>query len=208
MVLLHPDFQIHPLSLLAHRRALHIPKAAYAVLVVLAGNPESRMSLTPNTEKNMTDQNVRIRVKRATFSAEGRPDTEARVLLEPDGSVSFSINLGEDNKVYITGPIKVDPNNLLPFTEGLQFVTDTLSAEVPGRLSPFVRGWTNVASDLVATNYPAIDTPGMVEALDENDDDYATEFIADKLARILIYAHNRGLPLAKLIEAKSKKKVH
>jgi hypothetical protein len=147
-------------------------------------------------------------VKRATFSAEGRPDTEARVLFEPDGSVSFSISFGDGSKPFTASAGTLTPGNMLQFTEGLQFVTDTLSAEVPGRLSPFVRGWTNVASDLVATNYPAIDTPGTVEALDENDDDYATEFIADKLARILIYAHNRGLPLAKLIETKSKKKVH
>lgn len=151
---------------------------------------------------------VNIRVKRATFATDGQPDTEARVLLEPGGSVSFSIDFGGGEKIFTASAIKVDPSNLLPFTEGLQFVTDTLSAEVPGRLSPFVRGWTNVASDLVATNYPAIDAPGIVEALDESDDDYATEFIADKLARILAYAHNRGLPLAKAIEAKSKKKVH
>ncbi len=165
------------------------------------------MSLTPSTEKTMTDQNVHIRVKRATFSAEGRPDTEARVLLEPDGSVSFSINLGEDNKVYTTGPIKVDPNNLLPFTEGLQFVTDTLSAEVPGRLSPFVRGWTNVASDLVATGHSTIRDDSaypLHEYLDEREDDVATDILAHKLSEIMVYAHNRGLPLAKLIETKSK----
>lgn len=162
------------------------------------------MSLTPNTEKNMTDQNVHIRVKRATFSAEGRPDTEARVLLEPDGSVSFSISFGDGSKPFTASAGTLTPGNMLQFAEGLQFVTDTISAEVPGRLSPFVRGWTNVASDLVANCYPAIDTPGTVEALDEYDDEYATEFIADKLARILAYAHNRGLPLAKLIETKSK----
>lgn len=151
----------------------------------------------------MTDQTVNIRVSRATFVAEGHPDTEARVLIEPDGSISFSINFGDGSKVFAAS-VDTIPDKKLQLAESLQFVTDTISAEVPGRLSPFVRGWTNVASDLVANCYPAIDTPGMVEALDENDDEYTTEFIADKLARILAYAHRRGLPLAKLIETKSK----
>lgn len=150
---------------------------------------------------------VIITVARATFVAEGSSDTEVRVLTESDGTITYSINFGDGSKVFTTTFDEV-PDKKLQLAESLQFVTDTISAEVPGRLSPFVRGWTNVASDLVATNYPAIDTPGMVEALDESDDDYATEFIADMLARILAYAHKRGLPLAKLIETKSKKKVH
>jgi len=163
------------------------------------------MSLTPNTEKTMTE--VTITVARATFVAEDSSDTEVRVLTESDGTISYSIDFGDGSKVF-TATFDEVPDKKLQLAESLQFVTDTISAEVPGRLSPFVRGWTNVASDLVANCYPAIDTPGMVEALDENDDEYTTEFIADKLARILAYAHNRGLPLAKLIETKSKKKVH
>ena len=152
----------------------------------------------------MTDQTVHLRVARATFVTDGQPDAEARVLFEPDGSVSFSINFGDGSKAFTASADTLTPINMLQFAESLQVVTDTISAEVPGRLSPFVRGWTNVASDLVANCYPGIDIPGMVEALDESDDDYATEFIADRLARILAYAHNRGLPLAKLIETKSK----
>lgn len=154
----------------------------------------------------MTDQTVHIRVSRATFVAEGHPDTEARVLIEPDGSISFSINFGDSSKAFIAS-VDTIPDKMLQFAEGLQFVTDTISAEVPGRLSPFVRGWTNVASDLVAAGHSTIRDDSaypLHEYLDEREDDVATDILAHKLSEIMVYAHNRGLPLAKLIETKSK----
>lgn len=141
---------------------------------------------------------TQVNVVRALFVDEGKPDTEARVLIEPEGDISFSILFGGDDKLIASA---LPGDRVLQLAESLQFVADTISTKIPGRLSPFVRGWISTASDI------ALKTSGDLDAqYEELTDEEATAAIADLVARHMAYAHARGLPIAKTIEAASRAK--
>lgn len=173
--------------------------------------------------------NIHIRVFRATFVGDGVPDTEVRVLPEPDGTVSYSINFGGPEDEFIIG--KCPPTQKLQLAESMQFISDTISADIPGRLSPFVRGWISLASDVhesarqkgfwedgVERNNGemlALIHSEISECLEElrkgnPADDKLPEFLgtevelADAVIRIMDLAHARGWKVAEAIEAKMK----
>ncbi len=135
----------------------------------------------------MTD----VRVVRAAFMDDGKPDTEARVLFEPDAMISFSINLGQGNKVLVTS---LPGAQKLQLVESLQFVTDTIGAQIPGRLSPFVRGWISSASDLASNTNRELNTEP------PDDPEETAKELANIVVGIMAYAHVHGLPVAQLIE--------
>lgn len=135
----------------------------------------------------MTD----VRVVRATFMDDGKPDTEARVLFEPDDTISFSINLGQGNKVLVTS---LPGEQKLQLVEALQFVVDMIGAQIPGRLSPFVRGWISSASDLFSN------TNGETNTEPPDDPEKEAMDLANIVVGIMAYAHIHGLPVAQLIE--------
>lgn len=81
-----------------------------------------------------------ITVKRALFVAEDTPDLEVRVLLEPDDTVSFTLNYGD--RVHTAQQLPA--GRYLQHAEGLQFVVDQIATKVPGWKSPAVRGWTKL----------------------------------------------------------------
>ncbi len=134
---------------------------------------------------------IDVRVVRATFMDDGNPDTEARVLLEPDDTISFSINFGRGDKVLVTS---LPGAQKLQLVEALQFVTDTIGAQIPGRLSPFVRGWISSASDLASNANRELNTEP------PDDPEETAKELADIVAGIMAYAHTHGLPVAQLIE--------
>lgn len=78
--------------------------------------------------------------------------------------------------------------------EALQFVTDTIGAQIPGRLSPFVRGWISSASDLASNANRELNTEP------PDDPEETAKELADIVAGIMAYAHTHGLPVAQLIE--------
>ena len=89
--------------------------------------------------------NLNLNVARAVFQADGKPDTEVRVLPDPAGGVSFSINFGGTD---VMNSSFIPPERELQLAESLQFIADTIGARVPGRLTPFVRGWISTAADV------------------------------------------------------------
>lgn len=174
----------------------------------------------------MTNQ-IHLNVIRATFTAEGQSDTEVRVLPEEGGGVSFSINFGEGKQTVHSGLIGVGQE--LQLAEALQFVADAVGAKVPGRLSPFVRGWIGTAADVHHTakskgfweegedrnngEMLALIHSELSEALEgirqgNPPDDKLPEFssaeteLADAVIRIMDMAHARGWRVAQAIEAK------
>ncbi len=86
---------------------------------------------------------VKLQIHNATFTVDGQPDTVVQVMPEPNGSVSYTIKFGGDATTHGHVPA----TNVLQSAEALQFVADTLGSMVPGRLSPFVRGWISTAAD-------------------------------------------------------------
>lgn len=169
-----------------------------------------------------------ISVVRALFTADDKPDTEARVLFEPDGKISFSIVFDDTDKVLVPG---LPEDRKLQLTEALQFVSDTIGVQVPGRLSPFARGWISTASDV---HQNAKDKGFWEEGVDRNNgemlalihseisealealrtgnppDDKLPEFssveveLADAVIRIMDLAHARGWRVAQAVEAKAR----
>lgn len=172
---------------------------------------------------------VNIQVVRATFVADDQPDTEARVLTEPGTALSFAIDFGDPDtliKATLFGT-----GRELQLAESLQFIADTISSNIPGRLTPFVRGWTNTAADI---HHTAKEKGFWEDGVDRNDgemlclihseisealealrknnppDDKIPEFsgaeteLADAVIRIMDLAHARGWRVAQAIEAKMK----
>ena len=168
---------------------------------------------------------------RATFVEEGKPDAEARVLLEPDGAISFSVVFSDGEKLIATG---LPGEQRLQLAEALQFVADTIGASVPGRMSPFVRGWVGTAADIHQTakdkgfwppdteDYDLVndaeklclvhsEISEAVEGLRDRNppDDKLPEFsaveveLADAVIRIMDLAHARGWRVAQAVEAKT-----
>ena len=163
----------------------------------------------------------------ATFTAEGAPDTTATVTPSETGGVYFRI----DTPGFRLAQGFAGASQTLPLAEALQFVTDVISAAIPGRLSPFVRGWINTASDVHQT---AREKGFWVDGVERNNgemlalihseisevleglrkgnppDNKLPEFscaeteLADTVIRIMDLAHARGWKVAQAIEAKMK----
>src|SRR5690606_33549743 len=79
----------------------------------------------------------------ATFTADDAPDLNVRLLVD-DGLLSFALEYGNNSGGHATLPMG---DRALQTAEALQFIADTISAEVPGRMSPFVRGWLSLAAE-------------------------------------------------------------
>lgn len=173
-----------------------------------------------------------VNVVRALFVDEGKPDTEARVLIEPEGDISFSLLFGSDDKLIASA---LPGDRVLQLAEALQFVADTVSTKIPGRLSPFVRGWINTATDIHqiakdkgfwppdTEDYDQVndaeklclvhsEISEAVEGLRDRNppDDKLPEFtaveveLADAVIRIMDLAHARGWRVAQAVEAKTR----
>ena len=168
---------------------------------------------------------------KATFTAEGQTDVTASVYPIPAlGTVlAFSIDKADSTVPLARGMAVAE--EVLQLAESLQYVADTLSATIPGRLSPFVRGWINTAADV---HHTAREKGFWVDGVERNDgemivlihselsevveglrkgnppDDKLPEFssaeteFADAVIRIMDIAHARGWRVAQAIEAKMK----
>ena len=173
---------------------------------------------------NQTLTNTRVSC--AIFTVEGEPDTEVRLLMEPD-TITFSIKNGTglawNSGFILTG-------NELQLSEALQYVSDVVGASVPGRMTPFVRGWTAKAQAVhetacakgfweedVERNDGEIlclmhsEISEALEALREGNPpcDKVPQFsaveteLADLVIRVMDYAYKRGYRVAEAVEAKS-----
>jgi NTP pyrophosphatase (non-canonical NTP hydrolase) len=163
----------------------------------------------------------------AVFQSEGTPDMTVRVLVDGEHS-GFSIDFGDGTPLVTQFPPGA---GRLQLAEALQFVADTIGSTVPGRLSPFVRGWISTAADshqiakekgfwesgterndsemimLVVTELAEA-----VEGLRHGNppDDKVPEFtaaeaeFADAVIRMMDQAHARGWRVAQAVEAKMK----
>lgn len=80
----------------------------------------------------------------ATFTAEGQPDFTVRVSIAP-ANIAMSLQTAMQTPVVYNFLDNATP---LQLAEGFQFLTDVISEDVPGRWSPFRRGWNNVAQDV------------------------------------------------------------
>ena len=78
------------------------------------------------------------------FQADGHPDMVVRLIAD-DRGIGMSVDYGDGAGPHITEfPSTV---NRLQLAEALQFAADTIGSTVPGRLSPFVRGWIDEHPD-------------------------------------------------------------
>lgn len=168
---------------------------------------------------------IHLNVHRATFVAENGPATEVRVLLEPDGGVSFAINYGDDSETVNSGLIGVGRE--LQTAEALQFVADTIGNTVPGRLTPFARGWISTAADSFHVSDRAmwedlerashmhlkLAAECVNNVAEEPSDAPCVEFpeysedenqLADAIIAIMDTSHANGLRVPQLVEAKIK----
>ena len=166
---------------------------------------------------------------KATFTAEGHADVIATI--EPTLHIAggYFFDIDKDYTSLARG-IFVE-SEALQLAEGLQFVADTISTMIPGRLSPFVRGWINVASDV---HHTAREKGFWIDGVERNDgemlalihaeisevleglrkgnppDDKLPEFssaeteFADVIIRTMDMAHARGWRVAQAVEAKMK----
>lgn len=171
-----------------------------------------------------------MKTARAVFQADGKPDTVVAIVMEDSGT-EFAIHFGEDKQIASIRSGIVPLGATLQLAEALQYVADTVSSTVPGRLSPFVRGWQNAAADVhhtarekgfwedgVERNNGEMlclihsELSEALEALRKNDppDNKIPEFtsveteLADAVIRIMDLAHARGWRVAQAIEAKMK----
>src|SRR5690606_41973438 len=79
-----------------------------------------------------------------TFTADAAPDLNVRLLVD-DGLLSFALEYGNNSVGHATLPMG---DRALQTAEALQFIADTISAKVPGRMSPFDRGWLNQPTEI------------------------------------------------------------
>lgn len=162
------------------------------------------------------------------FQADGHPDMTVRLIADGRG-IGMSVDYGDGAGPYITE--FPDSANRLQLAEALQFAADTIGSTVPGRLSPFVRGWISTAAD----SHHNAKSKGFWEPGDERNDsemimlvvtelaeaveglrhgnppdDKVPEFsaveaeFADAIIRMMDQAHARGWRVAQAIEAKMK----
>lgn len=166
------------------------------------------------------------KTRTATFVSD---DNEAKVRYMFDNKGRhFAIHEKDGNESLTVRDIRINP---LLFAESLQFLADVVSEDIPGRMSPFVRGWTNVANEIHST---ACDKGFWEDGVERNDgemlclihseisealealragnppDDKLPTFnsveveLADAVIRIMDLAEARGWQVAKAIEAKAK----
>jgi len=163
----------------------------------------------------------------ATFTLEGRPDVVAAAVTGP---LVTGLTIDFNNGGPAQSVAVADSDCSIQLAEALQFGADTISAEIPGRMSPFVRGWTNISADVhenarakgfwengVERNDGEMlclihsEISEALEALRNGNppDNKLPEFtnveveLADAVIRIMDLAHARGWQVAKAIEAKA-----
>jgi hypothetical protein len=166
--------------------------------------------------------------KTGVFQADGHPDMTVRLIADGRG-IGMSVDYGDGAGPHITE--FPDTANRLQLAEALQFAADTIGSTVPGRLSPFVRGWISTAAD---SHHNAKSKGFWEPGVERNDsemimlvvtelaeaveglrhgnpsDDKVPEFsaaeaeFADAIIRMMDQAHARGWRVAQAIEAKMK----
>lgn len=164
----------------------------------------------------------------AVFQSDDSPDFTVRVLVDASGPAMSLQTSPTVDPLVVELPATV---NMQQLVEALQFAADTFGAQLPGRLSPFVRGWVNVAND---SHQNAKDKGFWKDGEERNDaemimlvvtelaeaveglragnppDDKLPEFssveveFADAIIRMMDHAHARGWRVAQAVETKMK----
>lgn len=88
---------------------------------------------------------INLRTANAIFQADGKPDVNVSVFIGGTGPIAMRADMGGEQLLAVTFPVQ---GSELQVAEVLQFTADTISAEVPGRLSAFERGFVSTASDI------------------------------------------------------------